>query len=92
MDILSWILLSTFFISLLSFVGVLTLSLKKKFLDKILIFMVALSAGALMGGAFLHLIPEALEVHNAMGLSIGILFGFSVFFLILGRKMKHVTA
>ncbi|MCK5063096.1 MAG: ZIP family metal transporter, partial [Candidatus Aenigmarchaeota archaeon] len=61
MDTLLWILASTFFISLASFVGILTLSLKDKSLNKILTCLIALSAGALMGGAFLHLIPEAVH-------------------------------
>ena len=33
--------------------------LKKNVLDKIIVFLVSLSAGALIGGAFLHLLPEA---------------------------------
>ena len=59
--VLLWIILSTCLISLISFIGVFTLSLKDKTLDKLVLYLVALSAGALMGGAFLHLIPEAVE-------------------------------
>ena len=35
---------------------------KEKFLSKIVLFLVAFSAGTMMGGAFLHLLPEAVEV------------------------------
>jgi zinc and cadmium transporter len=55
------ILLATLFISSGALIGVFTLSLQKKFLHKILLFLVSLSAGTLMGGAFLHLLPEAVE-------------------------------
>ena len=55
------IILATLFISSGAFVGVLTLSLQKKFLHKIVLLLVSLSAGTLMGGALLHLLPEAVE-------------------------------
>ena len=61
MNALLWILLSTFLVSLISLIGILALMLKEKVLDKILLILVALAAGALMGGAFLHLIPEAVH-------------------------------
>ena len=59
--ILIYVLISTFLVSLISFIGVLTLLLKEEFLNKILLILVVFSAGALIGGAFLHLIPEAIE-------------------------------
>lgn len=55
------ILTATFVVSLFSFIGVLFLSFSKSILEKILLVLVALSAGGLLGGAFLHLIPEALH-------------------------------
>jgi zinc and cadmium transporter len=87
MHILIWILLGTFIVSLTSLVGVLTLSLKHKMLEKVLMFLVSLSAGALMGGAFLHLIPEALDKTTAINMSIFLLGGFVMFFLI--EKFLH---
>lgn len=59
MSRLSLILLSTFAISLGSLIGVFTLSLKPKKLEQILLYLVSLAAGAMMGAAFLHLLPEA---------------------------------
>ena len=59
MPTLSSIILSCFLITLCVFIAVLLLSFNKKTLHKITIFLVSLSAGALMGGAFLHLLPEA---------------------------------
>jgi len=58
---LLYILLSTIIISLIALVGVFTLSLKDEFLNKILFKLVALSSGALLGGAFLHLMPEGVK-------------------------------
>ena len=81
------IILATFFISLISFVGVITLILKEKALDKILIVLIGLSAGALMGGAFLHLIPEAVESDLGLDVFVFVLFGFVLFFLI--EKVLH---
>jgi len=60
---------------------------KKEVLDKILIFLVSLSAGALMGGAFLHLLPEASEVIGMDSLFGIFLISFIVFFLI--EKILH---
>lgn len=87
MNVLLYILASTFLISIISFVGVLTFALKEKLLEKMLLFLVALSAGALMGGAFLHLIPEAVEIVSIERAFIYILIGFSLFFLV--EKILH---
>jgi len=87
MTTLFWILASTFLISLIAFVGVLVLFLKEKFLNKILLILVAFSAGALIGGAFLHLIPEAISQIEAkegpiLNLFLYLIFGFCTFFIL----------
>ena len=61
MPVLAYVVISTFLISLGGLVGVFSLAAKKETLNKIVLFLVGLSAGTLMGGAFLHLIPESLE-------------------------------
>ncbi|GAG89156.1 unnamed protein product [marine sediment metagenome] len=86
MSTLLYILLSTFLISLIAFIGALTLFLKEKLLDKILLVLVAFSAGALIGGAFLHLIPETimevgLEETALLKIFLYLLLGFCVFFI-----------
>ena len=85
---LLYIIVATVSVSLISFVGALTLSFSKKNLEKILLVLVALAAGGLLGGAFLHLIPEALheftELHGHDASSILFLFvliGFCLFLL-----------
>jgi zinc and cadmium transporter len=87
MTTLLWILISTFLVSLIAFVGILALMLKEKLLEKILLILVALSAGALMGGAFLHLIPEAIEKFANDSIFIYVLVGFVLFFFI--EKIVH---
>ncbi len=59
--VLTYILASVILVSLISFVGALTLFLRPKLLDKILFGMVSFAAGALLGAAFLDLLPESLE-------------------------------
>jgi len=87
MSILIWIIGTTFLISLVAFVGALTLFLKEKFLKQILLVLVAFSAGALIGGAFLHLMPEAIikvGVNEASVLKVflHLLLGFCIFFVL----------
>lgn len=87
MEKLIYIIIANFFISLASLVGVFTLSIKEKTLSKFLLFFISLSAGAMMGGAFLHLLPEASEkINNSLMFGI-VLFSFILFFLI--EKVLH---
>lgn len=87
MEKLIYIIAANFFISLASLVGVFTLSIKEKTLSKFLLFLISLSAGALMGGAFLHLLPEASEKLNNENMFSIVLFSFVFFFLI--EKLLH---
>lgn len=79
---LIWIIIATIGMSLIAWVGLVTLSIKESFLRKILLYLVAFSAGALLGGAFLHLIPESIQKgDNLLYISLWVLIGFSLFFL-----------
>jgi zinc and cadmium transporter len=82
MNTLLWILGATVIVSLISLVGVISLSLRHKFLAKILLILVGFSAGALMGGAFLHLLPESLEHYDSGMIFLLVLLGFATFFLV----------
>ena len=84
---LGYIILTTFVIALIAFIGIFTLSLKDKVLNKILLILVSLSAGALMGGAFIHLLPESIEKGGDTNPFIYVLMGFILFFLI--EKVLH---
>ncbi len=83
MNELLLIVLSTLLVSLLSLIGIVTLILNERRIGRILLVLVSLSAGTLMGGAFLHLLPEAVEESkNLFSPFAYFLVGFAVFFLI----------
>jgi len=75
-----FIFLSTFFISLVAFVGLVGLVVKENLLNKILSSLVALSAGTLIGAAFLDLIPEAVMQSTTSAVFSFVLIGFVFFF------------
>ena len=75
--------MSNIFISLISFIGVLVLVFKDWLLKKILLWLVAFSAGSLIAGAFFHMIPEAIDnLGNNSAVYFWIIAGFSIFFLL----------
>jgi zinc and cadmium transporter len=81
--VLIQILVATFVISLIAFVGVLTFVLKEEWLNRALLILVALSSGALLGGAFLHLIPDTIaEVGAGLDVFLYLLLGFCLFFVL----------
>ncbi|MFA5362252.1 MAG: ZIP family metal transporter [Candidatus Omnitrophota bacterium] len=79
---LLWSLISTFIISAISLVGVFTLLIKKEILQKILFYLIGFSAGALIGGAFLHILPEVLEQTGSISVFYYIIAGFVLFFML----------
>ncbi len=80
---------SVILVSFASLVGIFTLSLKDKSLGKMLLYMVSFSAGAMMGGAFLHLLPEAVNESGVFSseMSLYVLLGIVSFFFI--EKFIH---
>jgi len=86
----TWIyaLASVFVVSLISIIGIVILAIKPKKLNKFLIYLVSLSAGALFGGAFLHLLPELIEeVGFNLNIGFSILGGVVLFFIL--EKIVH---
>ncbi|PIS17435.1 MAG: ZIP family metal transporter [Candidatus Nealsonbacteria bacterium CG09_land_8_20_14_0_10_42_14] len=85
MSVLFLIILSTFLVSLIAFIGIVILFLKEELLNKILLGLVAFSAGALLGGAFLHLLPEAIEgagETDTLKIFLFLILGFITFFVL----------
>jgi zinc and cadmium transporter len=81
--VLIQILAATFVVSLIAFVGILTFFLKEELLSKAILVLVALSSGALIGGAFLHLLPEAiLDLGASLGVFLFLILGFCLFFVL----------
>jgi len=93
--VLIQILVATIIISLIAFVGIFTFFLKRELLNRTLLVLVALSTGALLGGAFLHLLPEAIEEKGArLEIFLYLLLGFSIFFVLeqfLQWRHQHTT-
>ena len=79
--VLIWILASTFLVSLISLVGIFTLTLKDNLLHKILFCLIGFSAGALIGSAFLHILPECLENNKSTVVFSYLIVGIITFFL-----------
>ena len=81
--VLIQILVATFIVSLIAFVGIFTFFLKEEWLKRVLLILVALSSGALLGGAFLHLLPEAVSNLGAdLSVFLYLLLGFCLFFIL----------
>ena len=81
-EALLYSLVSVFIVSLISLIGIITLSLKTKVLKKFLIYMVSFSAGALLGDVFIHLLPEIVEDNGfSLSISLYILLGILVSFV-----------
>lgn len=69
--------------SLIALVGGATLLLQERTLKKIILPLVAFSTGTLLGGGFLHLLPEAIEKGgDVLLIFVWTLTGFSLFFLL----------
>jgi len=76
-------LLSVIIISLISLIGVFTLTIKEERIKKYIFIFVSLAIGALLGDAFIHLIPEGFNtIGNTTYLSIAIIIGIILFFII----------
>ncbi|MFH1291979.1 MAG: ZIP family metal transporter [bacterium] len=83
MSTLLWIILSTLAMSLLSLVGVLILFFNENIIKKLIFPLVSFSAGALLAGALLHLIPEAVgQASDRHLVFILVLVGFALFLLL----------
>src|SRR3989344_1845908 len=85
---LFYTILSVLIVSLISFIGVFTLSISTKKLNKILLYFVSFAAGALLVHVFIHLIPELIEENIfTLKTSFFILGGILLFFVI--EKIVH---
>ena len=83
MSVLINSLLAAFLVSLISLIGVITLPIKARNFNKILIYLVSFAAGALMGSAFFHLLPEVLDLSSQPEMAlIFVVIGFCLFFIL----------
>jgi len=88
MSLYLYIFGSVLLVSFLSLFGVFFLSFSPRFLEKLTLFLVSLSAGTLLGDSFLHLLPEA-AADNGVSLRmwLWLIIGLVSFFVL--EKIVH---
>jgi zinc and cadmium transporter len=80
MSILAYILISVFIVSLISFIGAVTLFLQQGLVQELMFVFVSFASGAMLGAAFLDLLPEAIA-HSPDGVFVPVLVGIVTFFI-----------
>lgn len=75
-------------VSLISFIGILGLSMKEEILRKYIFILISIAVGALLGDALIHLIPEAFEESSNPTLTSVLVIAGILFFFIL-EKFLH---
>ncbi len=76
-------LLAVFAVSLVSLVGIAAFSLREAWLRSMIPVLVGLAVGALLGDAFIHLIPESLEyIGDELAFGVTVLAGIGTFFVL----------
>jgi zinc and cadmium transporter len=83
MPTLAWIIVAGLAMSALALVGTVTVVLPRSTLERILLPLVGLAAGSLLGGAFFHMLPEAVDaLGNRLALYLWLVAGFLTFFVL----------
>lgn len=84
-----WIysILSVLAVSLIAFVGLFTIY-RKDYLDKYLIYVISFAAGALIGDAFIHLLPEVIK-ETGFGLNVSLYVILGIIFMFIVEKFIH---
>ncbi len=93
-----WIytLISVLIISLISLVGIFTISMSQNRLEKILQYLVSFAVGSLFGGAFIHILPETFvrsggfPLFTSLHIPLGILLFFSLEKFVRWRHCHNV--
>ncbi len=87
LDVWLYSLVSVVIVSVISLVGIIALGIRARKLRTFLVYLISFAAGALLGDAFIHLIPEVVEKGFSLAVSFYILGGISVFFVL--EKVIH---
>ncbi len=94
LPLLALILICIFLVSVISLVGILFIVLSEKWFNRALLMLVGFASGSLLGGAFFHLIPEAIETGEGSMISIEGIFwalaiGLLIFFVLEKFLWRH---
>ncbi len=85
---LAYALLASLTVSLISLIGAAALLINDKLLKSLIFLLIAFAAGSLIGGAFLEILPEAMEhTQNVTQLYLFVILGYVLFFIL--EKYLH---
>jgi zinc and cadmium transporter len=83
MNTLAWIVAGGLAMSAIALSGAITILLPPRWLDRLINPLVAIAAGSLFGGAFFHMLPEAVDhIGNELPVYGSLAAGFVTFFLL----------
>ena len=85
--LLLYIFGSVIIVSLISLVGLASFVVKQRTLEKILLYLVSFSVGALFGDVFIHLLPEAFKESTTTLIGVYVLSG--IIFSFIMEKFIH---
>ena len=75
-------IISVLIVSAISVLGILTLTIRENLFRRYIFIFVSLAVGALLGDAFIHIIPETFEnMGNSTTASLAVILGIFIFFL-----------
>ncbi len=78
-----YIFTSILAVSLVSLLGMLLLAGDRRRIKSVIFFLVSVSAGSMIGGAFFHLLPEAVGIHpEGLRVWVSLTLGFVAFFVL----------
>ena len=95
LPLIALILICIFLVSVISLIGIVFVVLSEKWFNKALLMLVGFASGSLLGGAFFHLIPEAIEkVGKASSITVENIFlalalGLLIFFVLEKFLWRH---
>ena len=88
-DVWLYTLASVAVVSLVSLIGVATLGIAHVRMQRILLYLISFSAGALLGDVFIHILPEIMEGEGALQNGISVLAGIMLFFILERGLLWH---
>lgn len=88
-EIWLYTLASVILVSVISLIGIFALGIRQDRLQRVLFYLVSFSAGALLGDAFIHLLPEIMTGESGLKNSLYVLAGIMLFFVLERFLMWH---